>query len=169
VLRALTPAALDSARWLRGVEVADGAPRALAQRDREGAAIAERAAGLGLVPLVATNHHGWGRTAVAWNLVRIPGWRALAPAALGARIEDVLRAGDTRALRVVTRGRPEVAPRGVARAASLAATLPTIAWRAAAELAPAERAVWLAWLWAPGALAAVSAARRRPAPDARGR
>jgi hypothetical protein len=153
VLGVLTPAALDSAPWLRGVEVADGAPRAIAQRDREGDAIAARAAAAGLLPLAATNHHGWGRTAVAWNLVRVPGWRGLTPAALGARIEDVLRRGDAASLRVVTRARPSVAEGAAARPASLAATLPAVVWQAAAELPPAERAVWLAWLWAPAALA----------------
>ncbi len=153
VLRALTPAAADSAPWVRGVEIADGAPRAIAQRDREGGAIAARAAALGILPVAATNHHGWGRTAVAWNLVRVPGWRALSPAALGARLEDVLRRGDGAALRVVTRARPEVAPAGAARLASLAATLPAVVWQAAAELRPAERGVWLLWLWAPALLA----------------
>ncbi len=153
VLRALTAGAVDSTPWMRGVEIADGAPRAIAQRDREGGAIAERAAALGILPVAATNHHGWGRTAVAWNLVRVPGWRALPPAALGARIEDVLRRGDASAVRVVTRARPEVAPAGIRRVASLAATLPAVVWQAAAELPASERAVWLVWLWAPTVLA----------------
>jgi hypothetical protein len=153
VLRNLTPARLAGMPWVRGVEVADGAPRAIAQRDREGAAIAARAAALGIVPLAATNHHGWGRTAVAWNLVRVPGWRDLEPAALGARLEDVLRRGDAGAVRVVTRARPRVAPAGAARAATLALTLPAVLWQAAGELPAAERGVWLAWLWAPALVA----------------
>jgi len=168
VLRALTPAALDSAPWLRGVEVADGAPRAIAQRDRERAAITARASALGIPPVAATNHHGWGRTAVAWNLVRIPGWQALAPEALGARIEDVLRRGDAGALRVVTRTRPEVGTTGVSRIVSLVATLPALFWQIAAELGPAERVVWLLWLWAPALLAVAwrrrGGGRRRTAP-----
>jgi hypothetical protein len=166
VLGVLTPAALDSAPWLRGVEVADGAPRAIAQRDREGAAIAARAAALGILPLAATNHHGWGRTAVAWNLVRVPGWRALAPAELGARVEDVLRRGDRGAVRVVTRARPAAPPRGAARAAALAATVPAVVWRAATELPAAERGVWLGWLWAGPAAAAARRRRARLASDA---
>jgi hypothetical protein len=161
VLRALTRRSLDSAAWIRGAEVVDGAPRGLTQQDRDLALIAERAAALGLVPLAATNHHGWGRTAVAWNLVRVPGWRSLPPAALGARIEDVLRRGERSALRVVARARPRTAPAGPARAATLVATLPTLVWRTAAELPPGERVVWLAWLWTPAALGAVIGARRR--------
>jgi hypothetical protein len=160
LLRALTPEALAAAPWLRGLEVVDGAPRAIAQRDREGGALAARAAEAGLVPLAGTNHHGWGRTAVAWNLVRVPGWRALAPAELDHRLQDVLRRGDTAAVRVVARARPEVAPGGAARTLSLAATLPGALWGVARELAPAERGSWLAWLWAP-ALAGAARRRRR--------
>lgn len=167
VLRALTPAARDSAPWLRGVEVADGAPRAIAQRDRERAAITERAAALGILPVAATNHHGWGRTAVAWNLVRVPGWQALTPEALGTRIEDVLRRGDAGALRVVTRARPQVAAAGAPRLASLVATLPALVWQVAAELDTPERAVWLLWLWAP-ALLTLMWHRRSERPSARG-
>lgn len=154
VLGAVTPAALATAPWLRGIEIADGAPRAIAQRDREGDAIVARAATLGVLPVAATNHHGWGRTAVAWNLVRVPGWRSMSPDTLGARVEDVLRRGDARDVRVVARARAEVAAAGAARVASLVLTLPAVLWQAAAELQPGERLVWLACLWAPAALAA---------------
>ena len=163
VLTALTPAALAGAPWLRGVEIADGAPRAIAQGDREGGAIAARAVALGIVPLAGTNHHGWGRTALAWNLVRVPGWQAMGPAELGGRIEDALRRGDAPAVRVVARARPAVAPAGVRRALSLAATLPAVVWNTVAELGAGERLVWLLWLWGLAILAAEWRRRSRAA------
>lgn len=166
LLRALTPEALAGAPWLRGMELVDGAPRAIAQHDREGGALAARAAEAGLVPLAGTNHHGWGRTAVAWNLVRVPGWQRMTPAALDARLQDVLRRGDTAAVRLVARARPEVAPAGVRRALSLAATGPALAWGVAAELPARERAAWLAWLWLPAALGGLAARRAAGAPNA---
>ncbi|MBV9880615.1 MAG: hypothetical protein JO180_08965 [Gemmatirosa sp.] len=148
VLPTLTAAARDGAPFLRAVEIADGAPRALAQADRERAAIGGRAHALGLVPIASSNHHGWGRTAEAWTLVRVPGWRALPADVLAARVVDVLRRGDGAAVRVVERERPTAGGVGPARGARLAATVPMLAWQTVAALEPVERGVWLLWIWA---------------------
>ncbi|NIQ58279.1 MAG: hypothetical protein GWN71_34530, partial [Gammaproteobacteria bacterium] len=45
---------------------------------------------LDLAPVAATNNHGWGRTAAAWTLMRIPGWEELTPDELSTAIEDRL-------------------------------------------------------------------------------
>jgi hypothetical protein len=140
----------DTTPWVRAAEVVDGAPRGLWQGDRARDALRARIGALGLVPVAATNHHGWGRTVVAWNLVRVPGWRALAPDTLGARLEDVLRRGDAAAVRVVARRRP--AP-GRSTAA-LALTAPALLVQLVRELTGVERAVWVAWVTALAALAA---------------
>jgi hypothetical protein len=91
---------------VRGVEVVDGAPRGLAQQDRERrrSPRAPRRSASCRSRRPTTTAGGarrWGGTSCA-----SPGWRALAPAALGARVEDVLRRGDRRAVRVVERARP---------------------------------------------------------------
>ncbi len=175
VFDVLTPAARDGAAALRGVEVADGAPRGYAQADRDGAAIAARAAALGLVPLVASNHHGWGRTTAGWNLARVPGWRAMAPDSLGRALVAVLRGGRRDLVTPVLRARVAVPNAEPARAAALALTAPAVLWETARELTGAERVAWLAWIaaaaWAGGAVAAALSARRArslpaPAPPA---
>lgn len=153
----------DGATALRAVEVVDGAPRGIAQGDDDAGAIAARAARLGLLPVAASNHHGWGRTALAWNLVRLPGWRAMSPPELDARLVALVRAGAPGSVSVVTRTRPALPTAGRSRALALAATVPTLVWQAATALEPTERAVWLAWIWGAALLAhavATSAERR---------
>jgi hypothetical protein len=140
----------DTTPWVRAAEVVDGAPRGLWQGDRARDALRARIGALGLVPVAATNHHGWGRAVVAWNLVRVPGWRALAPDTLGARLEDVLRRGDAAAVRVVARRRPAPGLSNVA----LALTAPALLVQLVRELTGVERAVWIAWVTALAALAA---------------
>ena len=168
VFDALTPAARDGAASLRAVEVADGAPRGYAQADRDGAAIAARAAALGLIPVVASNHHGWGRTTAGWNLVRVPGWRAMTPDALGAAVVAVLRAGRRDLVTPVLRARVTVPNAPVARAAALALTAPAVLWETARELTGAERVAWLAWIVAASAATAAATARARTTTHLRG-
>ncbi len=172
VFDALTPAARDGAAALRAVEVADGAPRGYAQADRDGAAIAARAAALGLVPVVASNHHGWGRTTAGWTLVRVPGWRAMTPDSVGAAVVAALRAGRRDLVTPVLRSRVAVPNAPAARAAALALTAPAVLWETARELTGAERLAWLAWIAAASAAAGAAAsarratARRAPSPPA---
>ncbi|GJG86171.1 hypothetical protein tb265_13520 [Gemmatimonadetes bacterium T265] len=166
VFDVLTPAARDGAAALRGVEVADGAPRGYGQADRDGAAIAARASVLGIVPVVASNHHGWGRTTAGWNLVRVPGWRAMTPDSLGAAVVAALRAGRRDLVTPVLRSRvavPSAAPAGgpLGRAPALALTAPAVAWETARELTGPERVAWLAWIAAGTAAAAAAPTARR--------
>ncbi len=161
VFDALTPAARDGAAALRAVEVADGAPRGYAQTDRDGAAIAARAAVLGLVPVVASNHHGWGRTTAGWNLVRVPGWRAMTPAQLGGAVVGALRDGRRDLVTPVLRARVAVPTAQPGRAAALALTVPAVLWETARELTGAERLAWLAWVVAGTGLAAAGTAAAR--------
>ncbi|HEY0778235.1 MAG TPA: hypothetical protein VGD56_09740, partial [Gemmatirosa sp.] len=158
VLDALTPAARDGAAALRAVEVADGAPRGYAQADRDGAAIAARAAALGLIPVVASNHHGWGRTTAGWNLVRVPGWRAMTPEQLGDLVVGAVRDGRRDLVTPVLRARVTVPNGALPRAAALVLTVPAVLWETARELTGAERLAWLAWIAAGTGLAAVATA-----------
>lgn len=158
VFDVLTPAARDGVTSLRAVEVADGAPRGYAQGDRDGAALAARAAALGILPVVASNHHGWGRTTAGWNLVRVPGWRAMTPEQLGAAVVGVLRDGRLDLVTPVLRARVAVPNAPVPRAAALALTAPAVLWETARELTGAERLAWLAWIVAGTAAAAAATA-----------
>lgn len=126
-----------------GVEISDASPKGLEFAHRHRAALLALADSLD-VPLVAgTNHHGWGRTTAAWNVVRIPGWRDLPPAVLAERIAQRIRDEGHAAVRVIERNPPRPATRG-----EVAVTMPTAAWRLFATLSPAERLGWLGWIGA---------------------
>jgi hypothetical protein len=143
----MTPAMRDGAPFVRALEVADGAPRALDQADRERDTLSAFAARLDLVPVAGSNHHGWGRAAAAWTLVRVPAWRALPPDTLAARVVDVLRRRDRAAVRVVERERPVASGAGLARVGRLTLTAPALVWETLRALTPAERVTWLLWTW----------------------
>lgn len=153
-----TPAALTrvpSTLPLNAVEVSDGAPRGLMFTRRLAPAIARFADSRGLVEVAGSNNHGWGRTATAWTVLRIPGWRALSPDSLDRAIRSTLldRPG---AVRVVARG-SVAAPRSMAE---LLATPALVIWSIVTRLSTLERASWLAWAWAATALALFMRRRR---------
>jgi predicted metal-dependent phosphoesterase TrpH len=145
-------AARDTPPFVRAIEIVDGAPKGLWQGDRDADALRDRARALGMARVAGSNHHGWGRTAVAWNLVRLPGWRTLGPDTLAARIADVVRSGAAGDIRVVARRRPSPGRSVLA----LGATLPVLVWQTLTTLQPTERIVWVAWI-----VALVLLARRR--------
>lgn len=166
VFQILTPWARDSFA-VRAVEVVDGAPRGLAQADRDGRALRTSAATLGIAPVTASNHHGWGSAAVTWTLMRVPGWRTLSPDALEGRLLALFDSAGANATSgavvPVVRARPRLADAAAAptaRVLSAAVTVPALAWQTTRELTPAERVVWLGWAWGLAGLAAV--VRRRP-------
>lgn len=141
-LDSITVGTLDSLENFKAIELVDAAPRGLAQLDREEEKIREIASRLGLILVAASNNHGFGRTAAAWNLVRIPQWRGMTPEEAGLLIEDRLRASDSSSIDIVRRLRPTV--HGV----SVAATLPVMLFQIVTTLTTAERFVWIAWIWA---------------------
>lgn len=140
-LDSLTAESLDSLPRFRAIELIDAAPRGLAQLDREEAKVRDLASRLGLVLVAASNNHGWGRTAAAWNLMRIPGWRSMPPDSVGVLIEEKLHKGDPSAVTIIKRTRPSV--HGVA----VAATLPVLAYQIIGSLTFAERLVWIVMTW----------------------
>lgn len=125
------------------IEVSDAGTAGLDQIQREHAALVAAARRGNFATVAGSNTHGWSHTPPAWSLLRIPGWRALTPAALGARIEALLRQERSAAVRVVERyvADPDATPFG------LAATLPAIVWHVLATLTSAERLACLAWIW----------------------
>jgi hypothetical protein len=86
--------------------------------------------------------------------MRIPGWRAMAPAEVGARIEAVLRAGGRDPVEIATVRRPPAPLAGVGVAA-----MPVVAVSSfIAVRSRLERVSWLLWV---AGLALVVGARRR--------
>ena len=126
------------------IELSDGAPRAIGQVHRERALILRIADSLDLAVVAGSNNHGWGRTAVAWSLLRIPRWRTVPSDSLSLLIEETIRTRRRQAVRVVERR--GVDPGG--STASLALTAPVAAWQMFASLSPAQRVSWLVWVWA---------------------
>ena len=135
------------------IEIVDGAPRGLSQTRRERARIVHIADSLNLALVTGTDNHGWGRTAPAWTLMRIPGWRGMTTDSLSRRIEDVLRAGRRESTRTVER---RVADGTTPL--SLAFAGPLVVWRMLTVIGPEERVMWLVWTW--GALALARGLRR---------
>ena len=125
------------------IELSDGAPRGIAQAQRDRARILHLSDSLHLALVAASNNHGWGRTAVAWSVLRIPGWRALTPDSLDNAIQQRIRTARRQAVQVIERRSPSTDRSRVA----LAATLPAVAWNLFVTLSPMERVSWIVWAW----------------------
>lgn len=126
------------------IEIADAAPRALDEMTRDEALIRALADSAGLARVASSNNHGWGRTAAAWTVLVIPGWRSLTPAMLDGAIRRELSGGVRSRITVVERRRVDPPAAG----AMLAATVPMVTWEMLTTLTPAERVSWLIWTWA---------------------
>jgi hypothetical protein len=146
----------SSDRGLAGIELSDGAPRGIGQSQRDRALILRIADSLDLAVVAGSNNHGWGRTAVAWSVLRIPGWRELTPEELGAAIETRIRTERRGAVQVIERRSPDP---GSSRLA-LAATLPAVTWNLLVTLSGAQRISWIIWSWMLAAAMLLYSARR---------
>ena len=140
------------------IELSDAAPRGFEQSDSTRERVLRIADSLDIAVVAGSDNHGWGRTAAAWSLVTLPGWRALPPDSLGRLIEARIHDRRRGAVHVVERGRPRTI-----RGAGVLLNAPVVVWHLFASLEPADRFAWLAWTWAL-ALAARALRRRRPAP-----
>ena len=128
---------------ISSIEVVDGSPRALEQLAREDGRVMAVADRYGLSLVTGSNLHGWGRTAIAWTAIDIPGWRALSPEALDAKIRAHLRARPDESVHVIERRRVRPGESAV----SLVSTLPDVAWNMLVMMSPGERLSWMAWIW----------------------
>ena len=153
----IIPAGGPGSAGVRAIEIVDGAPRGLGQVRRERARIVHFADSLNLALVAGSNHHGWGRTAAAWTLLYLPGWRGVTPERLTAAIETEIRQGRRASTKVVERYVADTET-GIA----LPLTAPLVAWGMLRTLAWEERFAWLAWGVALALLARLRL-RRRPA------
>ncbi len=134
---------VDSVTPSIGIEVNDAAPRGLAQNLRDRPLILRMVDSLNLAPVAASDNHGWGRTAAAWSLVRIPGWRHLPTDTIIARIEETLRTRRRFAVRTIERRTPQVGP----PVSELFFTVPAMLYDLNASISAMERLSWIIWLW----------------------
>ena len=136
---------------VQGLEIADGAPRALDQMRRDERLLRHVADSAGLARLSGSNNHGWGRTAAAWSVMSIAAWRTMSPESLDVAIRrEIVRAPRT-AVQVIERRRavPGASP------LELVVTAPVVAWTMLVTLSPAERLAWLCWIWTTWACVAI--------------
>jgi hypothetical protein len=139
------------------IEGADGSPRGIAQTTSDGKRIIALADRMGLALVSGSDNHGWAEAAPAWTVLRIPGWRALTPAALDIAIRRTIIAHVPGSTQVISRrmatpvtGRIGNVFGGVAVAALMFRTMN-----------PRDRLSWLVWSWGLALLPSISVRRRR--------
>jgi len=142
---------------LAGIEISDGSPRGMAQTARYKKNILALADKLHLAPVAGSDNHGWGRTAPAWSVLRIPGWRRMNPASLDVAIRRTILARNPGTTEVIARrtvgppsGRVEAALGGVAAGALMFRTMNL-----------RDRLSWILWSWSAALLSLVRARRNR--------
>lgn len=148
---------------IAGIELSDGSPRGIAQSAGDQEAIVALADKLHLALVSASDNHGWGRTAPAWSVMRIPGWREMSPAQLDVAIRRTIISEGPRAIEVVARrtAATPTTPIGmvVGGVAVGVVTLRT--------MDPPERISWLIWSWGLCFVSLRQASRSRLRPRAR--
>ena len=135
---------LTGAVRVAAVEGADGSPRGMAQTANERITINALAARLGLAVVSGSDNHGWGRTASAWSVLRIPGWRDMTAGALDVAIRRTIISRKRGSADVFARrtlgpasGKLEIALAGVGVGVMVLRTMNF-----------GDRVSWAGWSWA---------------------
>jgi hypothetical protein len=142
---------------LAAIEASDGSPRGMAQVATDGATIRSRSSELKLSLVSGSDNHGWGRTAAGWTVLRIPGWRAMEPAALDIAIRRAVLSRTRGSVDVVARRTASVGRNRVAQALegfSVAAMM----FR---TMSARQRWSWLLWSWGWSFASLIAAKRKR--------
>jgi len=142
---------------LAGIEISDGSPRGFAQTARDGKEILALAEKMHLAPVAGSDNHGWGRAAPAWSVLRIPGWRHMAPASLDIAIRQAILARAPGTTDVIAR-RTVAAPSGRMEAAMSGVAVVVLMLR---TMNLRERLSWILWSWGAALLSLARARRRR--------
>jgi hypothetical protein len=128
---------------IAGVEAIDGSPRGMAQSARDQDAVIALAEARHLAMVSASDNHGWGRTAPAWSVLRIPGWRDMTPPALDIAIRLTIISQGARAVKVIAR-RTAPAPRNRLEMAAGGIVVALVMMR---TMNVSDRLSWVAWSW----------------------
>ena len=142
---------------LAGIEVSDGGPRGMAQTAKDRKGILALADKLHLAPVAGSDNHGWGRTAPAWSVLHIPGWRQMTPPSLDIAIRRTILARAPGTTMVI--GRRIVAPpSGKVEAALGGIVVGSLMLR---TMNLRDRLSWIAWSWGVALLSLARARRTR--------
>ena len=141
---------------LAGIEASDGSPRGIAQTARDRKGILALAGKLHLALVAGSDNHGWGRTAPAWSVLRVAGWRDMTPASLDAAIRRALIAREPGTVDVIARR--TVGPASGKMTSALAGV--SVGLLMLRTMNPGERLSWIAWSWA-GAFVSLVLVRRK--------
>ena len=137
------------------IELSDASPRGFSQMDSARPVILHLADSLNLAVVAGSDNHGWGWTAAAWSLLNVPGWRALPPDSLAARIDRTIRSRGREAVWVVERQRPTLSTKR-----SLALIAPVAIWTMLRAQEWPERISWIVWIWLIPGIALILRIRR---------
>ncbi len=121
-------------------ELVDGAPRGLAQGERERGDIFAVRDRWALAFVGSSNQHGWGFTSPVWSVAAVPNWRSLAYPELDRQLQQRLTGGG-KDVRVLARRRTAEASTMLGLALTPVSFVVTII----RTLTPAERVSWTAW------------------------
>ena len=139
----IPPEEIQGAIRVAGIEASDGSPRGLAQAATERDSILAISSRLGLALVSASDNHGWGRTAQAWSVMRIPGWRTMKPEQLDVAIRRTILTRGTRAVQVIAR-RTAPPSSNALQSAFGGFSVALVMMR---TMSPRERVSWAAWAW----------------------
>jgi hypothetical protein len=128
---------------IAGIEALDGSPRGMAQSARDQSAVIALAEERHLALVSASDNHGWGRTAPAWSVLRIPGWRDMTAAELDIAIRLTIISQGPRAVKVIAR-RTAPAPRNRLETAAGGIEVALVMMR---TMNLGDRLSWMAWSW----------------------
>jgi hypothetical protein len=142
---------------LAGIEESDGSPRGMAQTAHDRAGIQKLSRTLGIALVAGSDNHGWGHTAPAWTVVRIPGWEGMRPSTLDAAIRRALLENAPGSLGVITRRTAIGGTGNLGRAVAGVAVVVTLL----RGLNLRERFSWIAWSWLGQMLAVARVKRNR--------
>jgi len=129
------------AEGVGGFEIVNASPKANEFTRAERDSVVALAQAGNRVVLAAGDQHGYGATPMAWNVLRLPGWRRLGDS-LCTTVVSALKAGGPAVARIAerTRLRPDHLLPGVL-------TPLGVLWMAWATLGAAGVVSWLAWIW----------------------
>lgn len=141
-LGAIELAKLKSSGKLTAIELDDGSPRGLGQTDMSHDRILGDAAALNLSLVAGSNNHGWGFTADAWNVMRIPSWYRMSPVVIDSAIRSSLENERKAAVTLIYRRRVPTSHSIFGNAL----VLPRIIWDMLTTLTWTERGIWAVWI-----------------------
>jgi hypothetical protein len=142
-LGVLPPATGPGTMGVRAMEIVNGAPRDAGRLRAMREQLTTMAQGGNVALTAGSDNHGFGYATPGWTLMIIRGWRGAAGAAVGLKIEQVIREGGFKATLVVER---RVADPG-SSAGLTALSVFTVPWTMFRTLSNDERLWWLIWTW----------------------